>query len=570
LVLAGTNTYTGSTTLLRGTVRVAAPETPNVSGPLGKHPTNAVGTILLKGGTLQYSSSNQFDYSGRFSTASNQYYTVDTTNQSVTWNAPLASLGGVLTKSGLGTLTLASTNNSFSGGTTVNLGKLRALANGTLGSGDVVVADGAILELNAAAALSTNANLSLMGGSPAVQLNFTGTQAVHSLSFDGGVTLAAPGIWGAAGSGATYTNSRFTGSGRLLVASADEDLPIYATWCMVWIKSTESWWNPNEYLGATDFLGSFGSINWDDDTYVSSSLVSMKAAGINAIVCDLTNGWGWLNNLVQSIQRLALGKRMKVCVAVGNIPSPKIDTFESRCGDIWNLFAGPSAPYASTYLQKDGKPVIVCYVVKSEYDSYVASIGTNRQRFTLVWGAGDTGSAATTDVWGWQLNPANGTAPSTNAVFVTPSIKYAPSSVSVDLWRKSQAWLDYNFKVAKESQPAFTIVGSFDDMHERNGWLPADTTGSIPGRQMRDMTGAISTNSYYNRVREWILGTPSAVPGGALVDGCYLVTNRSSALSLYMPNSVGTNQAYVGMKLLQSTPAANLNNYFSFYMSAYK
>lgn len=560
LVLAGTNTYTGSTTLLRGTVRVAAPETPNVSGPLGQQPTNAVGTILLKGATLQYSSSNQFDYSGRFSTAPNQYYTVDTTNQSVIWSAPLASPGGVLTKGGVGTLTLANPNNSFSGGTTVNLGKLRALANGTLGSGDVAVADGAILEMNAAATLSANANLSLTGGSPAVQLNFTGTQAIHSLSFDGGITLAAAGIWGAVGSGATYTDSRLTGSGRLNVASAADDLPIYASWCMVWIKSSESWWVPNGYDGATDFLGSFGSINWDDDTYVSSSLVSMKAAGINAIICDLTNGWGWLNSIVQSIQRLALGKRMKVCVAVGNIPD--VATFESRCGDIWNLFAGPSAPYASTHLFKDGKPVIVCYSVQSAYNSYVASTGTNRQHFTLVWGAG--GSA--TDSWGWQLDPANGAAPSTNAVFVTPSVKYAPSSVSVDLWRKSQAWLDYNFKVAKDSQPAFTIISSFDDIHERNGWLPADTTGAIPGMQMRDMTGAINTTNYYNRVREWILGTPSAVPGGSLVDGCYVVTNRFSARSLYMPNTDGTNLAYVGMKLVQSTPSnTNLNNFFSFY-----
>ena len=46
----------------------------------------AAGAIVLNGGYLQYSASNQYDYSGRFSTAANQQYNVDTNGLSVSWS----------------------------------------------------------------------------------------------------------------------------------------------------------------------------------------------------------------------------------------------------------------------------------------------------------------------------------------------------------------------------------------------------------------------------------------------------------------------------------------------------
>ena len=93
LTLSGQNTYTGTTTLSAGALNLGAAEDPGVSGPLGNSPAANPGSIVLSGGTLQYSDANQNDYSGRFSTADNQAYRVDTNGQNVTWATALTGSG---------------------------------------------------------------------------------------------------------------------------------------------------------------------------------------------------------------------------------------------------------------------------------------------------------------------------------------------------------------------------------------------------------------------------------------------------------------------------------------------
>ena len=132
LTLSGLNTYTGTSTLAGGTLNLNAVETAGTSGPLGK--STAVGSILLTGGTLQYSASNQYDYSGRFSTAASQQYNVDTNGQAVTWATALTSSSGSLTKSGTGTLTLSG-NNTYTGNTTISGGVLALASSGKLYNG---------------------------------------------------------------------------------------------------------------------------------------------------------------------------------------------------------------------------------------------------------------------------------------------------------------------------------------------------------------------------------------------------------------------------------------------------
>lgn len=111
-ILSGSSSYVGGTQINGGVLNVG-----NASA-LG-----TVGTISFGGGTLQFSGSNQADYSSRFSTAANQAYSLDTNGQTVSLATALTSVGGSLAKLGTGTLALSAAN-TFDGGTVVGNGSL--------------------------------------------------------------------------------------------------------------------------------------------------------------------------------------------------------------------------------------------------------------------------------------------------------------------------------------------------------------------------------------------------------------------------------------------------------------
>ena len=121
VTLTGTNTFTGGTVLQSGTLSLGS------AGALGSS-----GTISFTGGTLQFTSANATDYSGRFSTAASQAYKLDTNGENVTLGESLTSPGGSLEKLGTGTLTLSGSN-SFAGGTALSGGTLSLNSTGALG-----------------------------------------------------------------------------------------------------------------------------------------------------------------------------------------------------------------------------------------------------------------------------------------------------------------------------------------------------------------------------------------------------------------------------------------------------
>ena len=128
------------------------------------------------------------------------------------------TIGGnyALTTTGPLTLTAAS---SYTGGTTITGGTLTVQADGALGTGNVAVNNGAALTLNSGATngyLDTGASL-LLNSTAKANLNFTGSNTIAGLSFDGGTTLQAGGTWGSATSAAANQNSHFTGTGVLNV-----------------------------------------------------------------------------------------------------------------------------------------------------------------------------------------------------------------------------------------------------------------------------------------------------------------------------------------------------------------
>ena len=183
LFLTGTNTYTGITTLSAGTLNLGGAENAGTSGPLGQSAANNPGSIVLAGGYLQYSATNQNDYSGRFSTAASQQYNVNTNGQNITWATPLVSASGSLTKVGSGLLTLTASN-TYTGATTVSGGTLQ-LGTGLAGQDGSLATSG--ITNNAALVYNLAGNQTVgyaIGGNGSLTKLGTGTLTINKAAID--------------------------------------------------------------------------------------------------------------------------------------------------------------------------------------------------------------------------------------------------------------------------------------------------------------------------------------------------------------------------------------------------
>ncbi len=211
LTLSGANTYTGITTLSDGVTNLGIAEVAGTSGPLGK-PATTLGSLLFTGGTLQYSSVNNFDYSARFSTAGGQTWSIDTNGRDVTYSTALAGATSSLSKLGTGILTLSVASN-FTGGTTISAGALNVTGsladtgaitvNGgiyTVGANDTVgvitltsgtINGSAILTASSYDVQSGSIN-TILAGSGALTKSTAGSVTLSGAStFTGGTTLSA-------------------------------------------------------------------------------------------------------------------------------------------------------------------------------------------------------------------------------------------------------------------------------------------------------------------------------------------------------------------------------------------
>ncbi|MBV9467850.1 MAG: hypothetical protein JOZ57_01240, partial [Abitibacteriaceae bacterium] len=90
-----------------------------------------------------------------------------------------------------------------------------------------------------------------------------------------------------------------------LLLAAEAHATTYATWLMVWNGHTEKWWKPTDYEGARVYVGgTWKAIDWADNSQINEYLDNCKKAGIQLVIVDLTNGWGWLNTRSQYMQSL--------------------------------------------------------------------------------------------------------------------------------------------------------------------------------------------------------------------------------------------------------------------------
>nr|MCU0750608.1 autotransporter-associated beta strand repeat-containing protein [Akkermansiaceae bacterium] len=279
LTLSQANTYTGVTTLSAGAINLGVAENVGVSGPLGNSAAANPGSIVFGGGTLQHSASNTHDYSGRFSTAANQAYSINTNSQNVTWATDLISSGGTLTKAGAGSLTLTG-NNTFTGGVTISTGELKITHGNALGTGPKTInaqnagyltLDGSAGNISLASNLSiTTAGLSILNSAGNNVINGTvrtiagnGTSTITS---DGGsLNLAGNIDSGATGNRVLELSGTSTGANTVSGSISNGTATLAIT------KSGTGTWSitngTNAYTGATNInagtlaVSATGSIN---------------------------------------------------------------------------------------------------------------------------------------------------------------------------------------------------------------------------------------------------------------------------------------------------------------------
>ena len=190
LTLSGPNTYSGGTTVSSGTLAMGS------ASALGSGSTTVALNATVDSAAFGFDLT-KISGAGTL-TGTGAYAYTSATNTALP--TVLAGTGATLAKSGSGTLTLSG-NNTFTGGTTIGAGALDAAHNNALGaSGNIVVADGGQLGLNAP---GTETFPAYVPGNPTPISTFAVGGGTHTVTLTG----AGPG-----GSGAALIN-HYTGPG---------------------------------------------------------------------------------------------------------------------------------------------------------------------------------------------------------------------------------------------------------------------------------------------------------------------------------------------------------------------
>ena len=251
LVLSGTNTYSGLTTVSAGTLRAAGANSTagstTLSGgviQLGNDSALASGTFTLSGGTLSsdgtsartMSNAVVFSNNATLGHATNNGTLVlagsgtGTAMRTLTVASDVRLTGQLsgglgITKAGAGVLTITNASNSYTGGTTLNAGRIRVGSDSALGgaAGTVTLFSGALSSDGTTArslanGFSVTGNVTLGDATDTGALTLTGNTLLtgnRTITFASDVTLT--GVLGEQGAGRVLTKD---GTGTFTLANA--------------------------------------------------------------------------------------------------------------------------------------------------------------------------------------------------------------------------------------------------------------------------------------------------------------------------------------------------------------
>ncbi len=304
LALTGVNTYTGGTVITAGTLSV------NADAALGAVPGAAAPNITFNPGagntaTLQAAGTLNLS-ANRSLVLSSGTAAIDTQANTVTLNGA-SSGSGVLSKSGTGTLTIAS-GQGYTGGTVINAGKLNIQsATGSAGSltGGITLNNGSSFAMTSLNSILVNVgNAITVSGTTAFSSNATGNGYSGALTGDANSVINLTAGAGASNFSASATSqfTNFLGTVNVVSGSSMDargttaaNGGVNTTFNVdgfVSTKNAGSW-----TFGALSSTGATGTLGGTDNYIVGAKNLSTTYAGnitTNATTGLTKNGTGTL------------------------------------------------------------------------------------------------------------------------------------------------------------------------------------------------------------------------------------------------------------------------------------
>jgi filamentous hemagglutinin family protein len=365
LTLSGTNTYTGTTTVNAGTLAIT-----NASA-LG---TTAAGTTIASGATLDIrnisvgaealtinggtllTSTGTSSLSGTVALGGNSTVTVDGTELTLSGDI---SGSNALTKSGSGLLIVGGTN-SYSGGTSINAGTLRAGSATAFGgsAGAITVTDGAALDLNGQTLANTNAlTINGTGISAAGALTNSSTAATYA----GAITLGSISSIGS-------TSGAITITGAISASSSNYGLALVGDKAITMSNTS----NALRTIASRASIGALTLVNAGDLTIGSVIAGSTTYNGLSSsgTISVKTTGDLTISQNVATTSTSAVAASPAILLAAGYVQAAGIVTKNIKLSGSPTFTAGTDAIIDFYSGDSDGSTGLSTYVDTKSPKSY--------------------------------------------------------------------------------------------------------------------------------------------------------------------------------------------------------